>query len=1652
LARSVAQWLGVTTLTVVLAVLFLPSLSRADTRIGGELGYAAGHTQGASGVAVSAREGGDLYFIDDNRVDQFEPNGTFVRGFGFGVVPGAATGVGDLTAGSNIVTNVATASGAFSEAGEGGKLISGNGIPPGTQIVRLGGGNSDLPKGAIELSNLAELTESGVALTVAAGPGNIPTNERQQITVEATGGDYTLSFISPRPAEEVETSSELVFGAPASGSGSVQAALEALPSIGAGNVSVTGPDGGPYVVEFSGRFADTNVRRLSANNVDLTGGSAPEVIVTTPTEGGGVPETCTTICGLPSVEENSQEKGENFTGSLPGQWSFADEIAVDNSCAQHEPPLTGSTTPTCEEYDPSFGDVYVVDTNNFRVEKFGPAGEFLLMVGGGVDQGPHHPGNVCTAAYLAEGDTCGKGLPGVGPAHFYREEPGTVAGGFKDWGEGRMHSIAVGPDGTVYVGDYGRIQEFNPDGAFAGEFIPPGETTVAATGDLTEESNVITNVKTTSGAFAVGQPIRGAGIPFDTNIIGLAPGKLTLSKPAKATATGVALSVEPLFVTALALNSSGDIFERSAVPIVKQEAPVVGSEVPGVREFSPAHVLLRTFDAGAEEAGSVPDHLAVDDQGNLFVSDLNKEGARVFRAFRPDGSLYAEFSSDLVSLLVKGLAISDATGSLFAPIQSPTDSYYVAVLPLPQAGPPVVEAEQASDIEPETATLNAIVNPRELDTTYRYQWVTQQHFEAEGFANAEETAPVDLGSIWRRDPTQTAISNLAPATVYHWRVVATNSEGQVAPETTFETLPDLSVRDFTTQTVGPEEVVLKAELNNNNSLQAGRYVISVGTGESEGTIKAGSNKFEPVEATFTELQPNTEYHYHIFVENGYGHETSGDRTFTTEPSAAEAHLAEEGECPNVTLREENGSTALADCRAYEQVSPAFKAGYPVNQAQDSLAGSGERDYFSSKGAFAGSNQNRGGGYYVAHRTPGGWVTTSPIGPPAGPEYQPSVPLTFDAELNTSLFTALPASSSIRAGNQPGQGPPILYRGLSNGAFVPASPPITGSPPAQLFSFSGASFDLSHVLLSTTGFKLLESDPRPNTSVGSAPDRLYEVTDTGEGEPTLSLAAEVPPDLPPSCKLGRFGQRTDPISADGSTLFYEAPIELLPGGSCGPGTHNPYALFARVEGGPPIDVSAPFGCASCAGTQTGSPLFYGTSPHGNLAWFTIKQPLVSSDKDQGEGASAADLYLAKLENGQLTELVQASHGEPSDPSPGEGAGVQGVVRISQDGTHAAFVATGVLTTEANASTGLAAVQGADNLYLYDADTGATKFISTLCTGPEASGTGPDPACPADLDNGTANPIPRNDTRLWTDGNAGNNLSEAAITSDGRHLIFTSYGRLTNGDTDSARDIYRYDFSTGELIRLSFGRNGNDGNGNDDSFSAELPGLGERWEPFVMAEDQERSISTDGSVVVFETFAPLVSRDTNLSTVAYGGPLPGGITCKEVTGCLVNGRDVYQWEEAGNGTCHQPGGCISLVSSGLDPHNTSGAVLSSSGHDVTFITARGLVPADTDGVADVYDAREGGGFPFVPPPGLSCEEGSPEACHGQGTGEQLHPGYTSEESHTGGNGPQQLRCAPGKVRVVKHGQTRCVAKKRAKRHRSRHRHSHRRASRPDRGGQR
>ncbi len=232
------------------------------------------------------------------------------------------------------------------------------------------------------------------------------------------------------------------------------------------------------------------------------------------------------------------------------------------------------------------------------------------------------------------------------------------------------------------------------------------------------------------------------------------------------------------------------------------------------------------------------------------------------------------------------------------------------------------------------------------------------------------------------------ISGLTPGTSYHWRVVAENHCNEAVPSevcTTygaeeFESLPPVSIRDFTTQTVGPELVTFKAELNPNGSEST--YTLRYGLGpgytcetghvcSTSGTISIGG-EFEPIETTFSGLKPNTLYHYQLVAENVYGEVETADRTFTTERSSVEERAAES--CPNTNLREENQSLALPDCRAYEQASERNKEGFEAYPGEFAFTAGGNRVYYFSSGAFDGAAQNELAIQYIGERFESGWKT------------------------------------------------------------------------------------------------------------------------------------------------------------------------------------------------------------------------------------------------------------------------------------------------------------------------------------------------------------------------------------------------------------------------------------------------------------------------------------------------------------------------------------------------------------------------------------------------------------------------------------------------------------------------------------------------------
>jgi hypothetical protein len=704
--------------------------------------------------------------------------------------------------------------------------------------------------------------------------------------------------------------------------------------------------------------------------------------------------------------------------------------------------------------------------------------------------------------------------------------------------------------------------------------------------------------------------------------------------------------------------------------------------------------------------------------------------------------------------------------------------------------------------------------------------------------------------------------------------------------------------------------------------------------------------------------------------------------------------------------------ALPEGRVYEMVSPVYKGGYGA-QGIDAVSPDGESVAFFSLGGFA---QAPGGAKsidYLARRGALGW-STAPLMPPAA-----SLPYVVGQDVSATLDSAL-------ALGKPGPSEEAAFQAGTEEEFLlhPTDKPDTQpnwevagmvlrALSEEPFSvvYEGASGDFCHLLFNYSNLALLPE--ALGVSSGSMEHQIYELEHGCGSGSTLRLlgvknklgAHEEPEPIDPLCgvNLGieEYGKgrtnRFNAIAAGGMEIFFTASVGKIT--DC----KAVDQLFVRINGARtlevsrPLDVSKPFGgCGTegevpCPGAATrASAYFAGASEDGSRVFFMTAEPLVDEDLD-----GASDLYLAtiscptgeagcEVDKREVASLVQVSH----DPSAGEAAELQGVVRVAPDGSRVYFVARGVLGAEPNAQ-GAQPVAGADNLYVYERDerypSGHTLFIADLCSGPVRSGPGSvqegaveDLRCPRDLEAASGT---RNDVRLWENGEA------QTAARDGRFLVFASYGRLLAGDTDNAKDVYRYDALTGGLDRVSLGEAGTDANGNRDD--GEEEDADARISPghaggLVIEQNEmdSRAVSEDGARIVFETAEPLSENATNRLS------------------------NVYEWHE-------RPGGgegSVSLVSGGRADEPVGGVVISPSGRDVFFTTSQGLVPQDTDGANDIYDARLGGGFPPPLAPRQPC---SGDACQGPLTTPPL-PVAGSVSQLPGGNfaAPASKRAAKAK----------------------------------------
>jgi len=697
-------------------------------------------------------------------------------------------------------------------------------------------------------------------------------------------------------------------------------------------------------------------------------------------------------------------------------------------------------------------------------------------------------------------------------------------------------------------------------------------------------------------------------------------------------------------------------------------------------------------------------------------------------------------------------------------------------------------------------------------------------------------------------------------------------------------------------------------------------------------------------------------------------------------SASAAGDVSDTGCPPETEASPGFRAYLPDCRAYELVSPPYANGAKIGSSVY-ISPDGEHVIGNSWGGFAGTENDEelgtvGAAYYELSRTPSGWAAEA-LDQPAS-RFSLGELVTASVGLESTLWAlsaqAMPEEEVSAAGAKrvltvraaTARGPRFTEVG-------PVNPP--SAPAVEDFHFDGVSPDLTHVLftLETNGQKagwLWPGDETVEALEGG--ESLYEYVGDSGAEPVYGATGGRAPALVGVDDEGKLisdcgtllgGSETgsgggsnayNALSADGETVFFTALAATSGSGeehcnaaSEGTGPHV-NEVYARVAGTTTVAVSEPSLTTpgrTCTGTcatdestvaDRSEGIFAGASRDGSKVFFLTKQPLVDGDAD-----TKTDLYEVELEGGAVKRLTQVSH----DPNSGEAAEVEGVTRISEDGSRVYFVARGVLASNSNGDprAGVArATPGAENLYVYDTDTGRTTFIAMLCTGRGTSGA-------VAFEQEALCRSSSSDEALW--GAQGSGPAETA-PADGRFLVFAGVSDLTSDDASTVQQVFEYDAETGTLARVSVGRDGYGEDGNTTNGEDAAGIVHPAYSVDSPAEAASHmSVASDGAVFFF-------SRD--------------GLTPEAVAGAL----NVYEYS-AGNVYTVSPPENPTLQAAALEKNALNPLIgTDESGANVFLRSTVNLVPQDTNTQLDVYDARELGGFPAPVSP-VACAEA---ACQG------------------------------------------------------------------------
>jgi NHL repeat len=1256
----------------------------------------------------------------------------------------------------------------------------------------------------------------------------------------------------------------------------------------------------------------------------------------------------------------------------------------------------------------SSGGVYVVDWNNHRVQKFDSEGNFLLMLGGEVNKTKSEELGSTEAqrnlCTASSGDICQAGTTGIGNGQF-SEWP------ISSYIAVDTNGTATDADDTVYVGDKDRIQKFDTAGIYAGQILLPEAGAVGSlavdpsTGDL-----YFARSDSQPNVFRLDST---TGEVLDT---------LEVEKPtAIATAVGGSVYV---FTAGTAGKNSSD--------------PGIGASL---RKFDSAGDFVEVI---AQNPGfNDPENFTKHITGIATGSACHTTDHNVYLA----NAFFHQFNGFVRA---------------YGPPPDKTED-----CPPPKS-PPSIDAQYATSVDTEAATLGAQINPRFwADTSYWVQYGTAECIEAEGWQGTcvqEHPAPpgsqLGAGIIDAAVATKGVfLSDLEPATTYRYRFASLSTGSEGAP---------VFGRDGTLAEDGATAFFRTPPLPSPANLDCPNQAFRVGLSASLPNCRA-YELVSPLDKEGGDIAVRGDFSGFLARLNQSA--TSGD-AFTYSSYRAFGGAQGAPYSSQYIARRQTGKGWLSEAISPAQEGVEFLHGFHITKLYQAFSADLSEGWLltNSEPVLGPGGQPGFANLYRRESLKGDYegCTTAPQEVELPSEeianYEGPIFKGASADGRTAVF-------SIKARMTPDAAPNAVlgekyqlyacYRGgdpTRDLHLVSVLPDGTASPLSSTAGTINFFYNVDYGHTSTLAHAISDDGSRIFWSTGNSssdPGTIYlrENPDQTESARLHGVATGSGDLVGPASGTGKTNSTktiTQVVAKSGTFVVgQEISGPGIPAGST--------ITHVEVEGtrlkisNPASETTAGVeltaaGSSAVSGAQATSGAFQagqeisGSGIPGETTIVAIEETapevfkLILSAKATQTATASALSATSECTEAQMACTIRVSSGnaqfwtaaadgsrtifsenqvlyefdavtQTTQPIAGKSLGVLGA---SEDASRVYFA------SEVDLDETGPAEAGQPNLYLYEAGEGGGTytFVAALSQTDvnQRAGSGgiffPSPV----------NPSPGTHT--------------SRVNADGAHLAFTSNSAelaeqiagydntdLNSGEPDS--EVYRYEASTEQLDCVScnpsgarpVGRKAKHGLDNTAGLwaAASIP-------PWATSFHAPRALSDDGSVLFFGSFEALVPTDTNAK------------------------QDVYQWaapgEDPTNGRCTEDspsfspfnGGCLDLISSGKSPADSEFIDASADGRDVFFATAQSLLPQDS-GQYDIYDARSLGGFPAPEDPPPACEG---EACQGSSAPpEDLTPASATFQGAGNVVEGSRSRCARKQVRR----KGRCVAKRQrkgAKRH--------------------